>query len=230
MLRKIHIVATVLFLLPLFVSFGISNSVGSENKEPLDNYPMIRVCPHNITGVDVGETVTISVILSTDVENLYGFDIASKWDPTILEYISHVVMAPVESYSEGVLHGPTFSLKDEVEPSAGTYWVACSSMSSAEPFSGNGVFFTITFEVLSISNEQPLQLVSIALSDDEGQPIDHQDPEESAPEASNQPYRPPRKQQLRRHYGEVLWWLTQLDEMRAHVRASEYSNTGAWQP
>ncbi len=213
MLRKIHI-ATVLSLLPLFVLFGISNSVGSTNKEPLDNCPMICVCPGKITGVDVGETVAIRVILSMDVQNLYGFDIALKWDPTILEYISHVVMTPVESYSEGVLHGPIFSLKDEVDPSAGTYWGACSSMSTAEPFSGNGAFFTITFEVLSVSNEQPFQLVSAALSDDEGQTVDHQDPEETAPELPNQPYRPPPAQILRRHYGDVLWWLNQLPNMR----------------
>jgi hypothetical protein len=229
MLRKIHI-ATVLSLLSLFVLFGISNSIGSTNKEPLDNCPMICVCPGKITGVDVGETVTISVILCTDVQNLYGFDIALKWDPTILEYIGHVVMAPVESYSEGVLHGPIFSLKDEADPSAGICWIACSSMPPAEPFSGNGAFFTITFEVLSISNEHAFQLVSVALSDDQGRPIDYQDPEKTEPELSNEPYRPPPEQILRRHRGDVLWWLTNLEEMQAHVRASEYSNIGAWQP
>lgn len=226
MLRKIHIVAIVFLLLPLFVLFGISNSVGLENKELLDNSSMIRFSPDKIAGVDVGETVTISVILSEDVENLYGFDIELKWDPATLEYISHVVMAPVESYSQGVLHDPTFSLKDEVDTSAGICWIARSSMPPAEPFNGNGVFFTITFKVLSTSNENPFQLVSVALSDDAGQPIVHQDPEEPVLEPSNQPYTPPLAQKLRRSYGDDLWWQNQIEEMRAHVRSCPHP----WNP
>lgn len=222
MLKKIHIVTIVFLLLPLFVLFGISNSVGLKSNEPLDNYPMIGFSPDNIADVNVGETVTISVMLSEDVENLYGFDIELKWDPTTLEYISHVVMAPVESYSQGVLHDPTFSLKDEVDSSAGTCWIARSSMPPAEPFSGNGVFFTITFKVLSTSNENPIQLVNAALSDDAGQPIVHQDPEEPALE----PYTPPLEQKLRRNYGDQLWWQNQFDEMCAHVRSCDHP----WNP
>jgi len=214
MLRKIYVVVVALFLLSLFVLFGISNSVSLGNGETPDNSSIICVCPHE-TSVDVGETVTISVILSKDVENLYGFDI--------------VFTVPVESYSEGVLHAPIFLLKDEVDPTAGNYWVAYSSMPPAEPFSGKGVFFTMTFKVLSTSNDPLFQLVSAALSNNEGRPI-LQDPEGLTFELPNEPYRPPHEQRLRRHAGDVLWWLTQLEEMYAHVRASECSNTRAWSP
>lgn len=228
MLRKIYVVVVALFLLSLFVLFGISNSVGLGNGETPDNSSIICVCPHE-TSVDVGETVTISVILSKEVENLYGFDIVLKWDPTALEYIDHVVTVPVESYSDGVLHAPIFLLKDDVDPTAGNYWVAYSSMPPAEPFSGKGVFFTMTFKVLSTSNEPLFQLVSAALSNNEGRPI-LQDPEGLTFELPNEPYRPPHEQRLRRHAGDVLWWLNQLEEMYAHVRASECSNTRAWSP
>jgi len=198
--------------------FGIRNSFGLENNE-LDNSSIVCFTPDNIPGVDVGETVTVSVILSEDIENLYGFDIELKWDPATLEYIGHVVMAPVESYSQGVLHDPIFSLKDEVDSSAGTCWIACSSMPPAEPFSGNGAFFTITFKVLSTSNENPIQLVNVTLSDDAGQPIVHQNPEESAFETSDQSHTPSLAQKARRTYGEHLWWQNQLDVMYAHARA-----------
>jgi len=217
MLRKIHIAAIVFLLLPLFLLFGISNGFGLGSNE--DNSSMVCFTPDNIAGVDVGETVTVSFILSEDVVNLYGFDIELKWDPATLEYVSHVVMAPVESYSQGVLHDPTFSLKDEVDSSAGTCWIACSSMSPAESFSGNGVFFTITFKVLSTSNENPIQLVNVTLSDDAGQPIVHQNPEESSVETSDQSDTPSLAQKARRAYGEHLWWQNALDDMYAHARA-----------
>jgi hypothetical protein len=208
MSRKIFAIATVSLL--LFVLGGVTIGVGFENEpEPLDKYPSICVCPDEITGVDVGETITISVFLCTDVENLYGFDIAFIWEPTIVKYVSHIVMAPVESYAQGVLHDPTFSLEDEVDPIAGTYWVACSSMSPAEPFNGNGVFFTITFEVLSLSNEHPFQVVSVALSDDEGQPILCQDPQKSTLEMPEQRWKPTGRGKIydiaaRAH---VEWWI-----------------------
>jgi len=218
MLRKIHVVAIVFLMLPLFLLFGISNGFGLGNNE-IDSSSMVCFTPDSIVGVDVGETVTVSVILSEDVVNLYGFDIELKWDPATLECVSHVVMAPVESYSQGVLHDPTFSLKDEVDSSAGTCWIACSSMPPAEPFSGNGVFFTITFKVLSTSNENPIQLVNVTLSDDAGQPIVHQNPDESSVETSDQSDTPSLVQKARRAYGFHVWWQNALDDMYAHARA-----------
>ena len=155
----------------LFVSFGMSIGVGSESNPKLpDGSPTICILPDEITA-DVGETFTINVIVLDLTDNLYGFDIEFKWDPAIIEYVSHVVMAPVESYEEGVLHSPILSLMDAVDPTAGTYWVACASMSPAEPFNGDGVFFTMTFEVISSLSEQPFQIVNALLSDDKGQPI-----------------------------------------------------------
>jgi len=202
MWKKIFIVATVSLL--LFVSFGMSSSGESES---LDNIPLPCVYPCEIADVDVGETVTLCVVVDRHVENLYGFDIVFMWDTAVIEYVSHTVTAPVESYSEGILHGPTLSLKDEVDSAAGSYWVACSSMYPAEPFNGNGVVFTITFEVLSLSDERPFQLVSAMLSDDEGQAIDYSDIEKSPPEMVDERREQIRKQSIRDAYGFKKWWL-----------------------
>jgi hypothetical protein len=207
MLKKIFITAIASLL--LFVSFGTSGNVGSES---LGNTPMVCVYPCEIRNVNVGETVILSIVVDTYVENLYGFDIVFMWDPAVIEYVSHTVMAPVESYSDGVLHSPVFSLKDEVDL-AGVYWVAYSSMSPAEPFSGDGVLFTVTFEVLSATDKQPFELVSVMLSDDKGQPMHYSDIEESPPETSDERQEQMRKQADRHNIGFKQWWLT---VMRRH--------------
>jgi len=167
--RKSCILAALSLL--IFVSFSISATIGSESElVPQDSYIVVCTYPERIADVAISETFTISVVVS-DVENLYGLDIKLKWDPTIIEYVSHVVMAPVESYEEGILHDPVLLVKDEVDPATGTYWVACASMSPAEPFDGNGDFFTMTFRLVSPLNEAPVKLVSGMFSDDKGQSI-----------------------------------------------------------
>lgn len=166
MSRKARIIAASSLL--LFVSFSISVAIGL-GSEP-NSYPVVSTYPEKIVDVDIGETFTISFVV-LDIENLYGFDIKLKWDPTIIEYVSHVVMAPVESYEEGVLHDPVLLVKDEVDLATGTYWIACASMSPAEPFDGNGNFFTMTFKLVSPLNETPFELVSGMFSDDKGQSI-----------------------------------------------------------
>lgn len=166
MSRKARIIAASSLL--LFVSFSISVAIGL-GSEP-NSYPVVSTYPEKIVDVDIGETFTISFVV-LDIENLYGFDIKLKWDPTIIEYVSHVVMAPVESYEEGVLHDPVLLVKDEVDLATGTYWIACASMSPAEPFDGNGNFFTMTFKLVSPLNDSPFELVFGMFSDDKGQSI-----------------------------------------------------------
>ena len=169
MQRKSCILAAISLL--IFVSYSISVSIGSESKPvPQDSYIAVCTYPERIVDVAIGETFTISVVVS-DVENLYGFDVKLRWDPTIVEYVSHVVMTPVESYEAGILHDPVLLVKDEVDPATGTYWVACASMSPAEPFGGNGAFFTMTFKLVSPLNGPPFELVLGMLSDNKGQSI-----------------------------------------------------------
>lgn len=170
MSRKYCIITAAISLL-LFVSFSVSVAIGPESEPEIpDNYPVVCVYPEKIVNAEIGETFAVNVVV-LDVENLYGFDIKLRWDPTIIEYVSHVVMAPVESYEEGILHDPVLLVKDEIDLAAGTYWVACASMSPAEPFDGNGDVFTMTFKIVSPLNEPPFELVNGMLSDNKGQPI-----------------------------------------------------------
>jgi len=85
--------------------------------------------------------------------NLFGFELKLSWDPTILQYISHIVTIPVEDYPEGVLNEPVYELPTtKLDITAGTYCIAYSSMAPyAEPFNNPGAsssVFNMTFKVL----------------------------------------------------------------------------------
>jgi hypothetical protein len=141
--------------------------------------PVVFVDPLNVTA-DVGESFTISVkvfnlsgdFYTTDeawsegdplppllpnywrynlsLGNLYALTLRLKWDPTILEYVSHTVMVPVEDHADGILHEPIIAASDTVDPVAGTYWLSRSSQAPAPAFNArdaNATAFTMTFTV-----------------------------------------------------------------------------------
>ncbi len=90
------------------------------------------------------------VLYNYSLGNLFGLDIRISWDPLILEYLSHTVKVPVEYFPDGILHKPIIHVKDEVDPTAGTCWIAEVSQSPAEPFNSpnlNATVFTMTFLV-----------------------------------------------------------------------------------
>lgn len=99
--------------------------------------------------VGVGSAVTVKVNIS-EVENLAGFDIQMSWDTAFLEYVNHNVTMPVESYPGGILHEPVLMIKDEVNLTAGSYWIAAVSMSPDPPFNGSGIAFEMTFQAKTI--------------------------------------------------------------------------------
>jgi len=82
-----------------------------------------------------------------NVTDLYGFDLKFRWNTTFLQYVRHYVHVSKDTYSDGILWNPTIQLANEVNVTAGTYWVAYASMLPAPAFNGSGSFFTITFEI-----------------------------------------------------------------------------------
>ena len=111
--------------------------------------------------------------------NLYGFDIQFKWDTKYLEYVSRSVRVPKDDYPDGVLWKPILPFKDEVNTTAGTYWIAIASMWPAPTFNGSGTVFTMTFRV-KYHPVQPepdanitLELYSTELAAIGGNPIPH---------------------------------------------------------
>ena len=130
---------------------------------------LVYVNPEKITG-NLNDIFTIDIVVF-NVTDLYGVDILFSWDPTILEYVSHTAKIPVEDYPDGILHEPGFIIKDDVDVTEGTYWLAYASMSPAEPFNGTGIAFNMTFRIVSLSGACILDIVAAELSDGGGNPI-----------------------------------------------------------
>jgi hypothetical protein len=86
---------------------------------------------------------------------MVGFDLHFSWDPNILDYVNHTVTVPYESYPTptpiegvnftGTLHSPVTPVKDIVNATLGTYWLAKAS--GINYFNGNGTLFKMTFHV-----------------------------------------------------------------------------------
>jgi len=141
---------------------------------------VVKVEPEILEYFDnaVGKEFTVAVEIS-DVTNLYGFDIKFRWNTTFLDYVSRSVRVPRNTYLDGVLWNPTLQLSDEVDASAGTYWIGYSSIAPAPVFNGTGTVFTITFSV-KYHPVQPepdanitLELYSTDLAAKGGNPISH---------------------------------------------------------
>lgn len=114
--------------------------------------------------------------------NLYGLELRMSWDPTILNYTSHVVKIPVEVYPDGILHGAPGEegygmawIKNDVNITAGTYELAVSSMLNPEPFNNPGqsnIIFNMTFKVVGYGSSYiTLDITELVALFDPTQPI-----------------------------------------------------------
>jgi hypothetical protein len=82
--------------------------------------------------------------------NLYSFSISMSWDPTLLQYVDHHVMVPVETYPQGILNSPADKIEDKVNATGGTCLVTYGSRNPAEEFNkpnDNATVFKIIFTV-----------------------------------------------------------------------------------
>jgi hypothetical protein len=126
-----------------------------------------------------GQQFTINVTIN-NVTNLYGFDLEFKWNTSYLAYVNRSVYVPNNASSPyGVLWSPVLQIEDQVNTTAGTYWIAYASMYPASSFNGSGTVFNMTFRILH-HPQQPepnasiaLDLNSTDLSNNIGDPIPH---------------------------------------------------------
>lgn len=133
--------------------------------------PLVFVDPPTVTGLPPSNDFSIAVKIA-NVTDLYGFDIQLKWDPTILDYVSHTAKIPVETHPDGVLHQTILTIKNVANATAGTYWLSASSMYPAPSFNGSGTFFEITFHVKS-TGRCLLELTSHELARSDATAIPH---------------------------------------------------------
>lgn len=162
------IVKAALILLCLFL---INMSLINANipRTNAQGIPVVYVDPPSVVDLFPPATFTIAVKIA-NVSLLYGFDIQFAWNPSLLEYVSHTVKVPKDSFPDGVLYNPVLPIKNEVDPVAGTYWVAYASMLPAPSFNGNGTIFEMTFQVKG-TGRCVLEITACDLSDISGIPI-----------------------------------------------------------
>jgi len=87
--------------------------------------------------------------------------------------VDHVVTAPVESYSNGVLYDPVFAVSPtHVDNETGTFKAVFTTL-NAPSFNGSGTIFNMTFQVLR-DGECSLYFDTTSLSDRSGRNITHQ--------------------------------------------------------
>ena len=95
--------------------------------------------------------VVVGGRLNYSLGRIYGFDLKFRWDPTLLEYVSHSVKIPVEDNPGGFLHEPIIDIMDTVDEANGEYRLAQSSQKPAPVFNTpgtNATIFTMTFDVV----------------------------------------------------------------------------------
>lgn len=167
---------TAVLMVTLGLTFNVA-FMNVEALELRTNMPVVYVDPQDISAT-TGETFTISVKIfnltnnyyttnqkwdpgenlgpyspngeyNYSLGNLLGLDIKFSWDPALLGYVNHTVNIPIEEHPGGILHEPVFTLKDDVEASNGTYWLAIVSLSEAfNTPDSSATMFTMTFRVI----------------------------------------------------------------------------------
>ena len=108
----------------------------------------IRVEPYG-SMAQVGESFTINVTLS-DVQNLYGVEVAVRWNASILQLVNVDVRLGNESNPDGILHEPIFIAINETVQNEGRYHLAAASTVPADSFNGTGNIVKLTFNVTGL--------------------------------------------------------------------------------
>jgi hypothetical protein len=170
-----RVLRTSIVLVPILLSLFGAWRVGPNFRATADStfptgWPLLYVDPANMTG-NVGDVFTISLKIYNLVEgativdpdhpqanlpigDLFAWDLNFTWDPAILEYVSHTLTEPIESYPGGVLHtgesGDPLVVLDKLNESRGYYRSAVSTYAPALPFNNANASNTIlnmTFRV-----------------------------------------------------------------------------------
>jgi len=150
-----------------------------------DPTTLVRVIPETMElGPQdvIGQVFTVAIVVE-DVADLQGLDIKLAWNTTFLDYDSHIMTMPVDSFPgvqppspyAGILNGPTIMITDVWDPPNGTYEVAMAT--TGPPFTGSGTVFIMAFQV--VYQPQPgepdvtlnWQFLSVDLANSSGGPI-----------------------------------------------------------
>lgn len=156
-MKKTLVITTIVVLLLAFTLTPTTNVVAASF--PKDK-PTVYVDPQRILDLPPSSTFTITVKIF-NISNFYGYDIQFRWNPNILSYVSHTIHAYW-----------TIKVRDVVNVTDGSYWIAFSKMYPDPPANGNISIFSMTFHVIGVGTCF-LSFDSTELADARGFPIPH---------------------------------------------------------
>ena len=148
----------------LFVSILILNLISTFTPNILENRAQattVRFIPSFITVDHVGEEFTVACVIE-NVNELTGLSITFSWDTMYLDYVGHVLTAPLEDYPTpqtpspygGIIQAPLLKIRDDVNVLEGTYEATYVTLLGPS-FNGSGTAFTITFRSMYVPFGNP---------------------------------------------------------------------------
>jgi hypothetical protein len=110
-----------------------------------------------------GETLTLTADLS-DAQNLYGFELHLRFDPTLLQLIPDEAS---KAATPGALLAPDFVAMNAFDNAEGTVDYAATQISPHKPVSGSGQLLQMKFTAVA-SGKTRVEIGSFTLSDIDG--------------------------------------------------------------
>jgi hypothetical protein len=97
---------------------------------PQSSSTTVAINPATTSGL-LGQTITVNIIIS-NVQNLYGVDVALFWDPSALAIQNVNLRLGVESHPDGVLHEASgddiFIQENSIDQENGEYHLVATSV------------------------------------------------------------------------------------------------------
>ena len=120
--------------------------------------------------IAVGQEKEIEIVVE-DVEDLYGLDIRTRFDPAILEVVDADPDREGTQVAAGQFPHPDFAVKQEADNDAGTIWYVVTQLNPRQPASGSGTAFTIRFRTKG-TGSSVIDIESVDLVDRNGRSIE----------------------------------------------------------
>ena len=150
----ILVILAATFLLSMPIHYGKSESEA-----------VLYIDPPSIIDESLQPPATFTVYVKVaNVTDLWGFEFKVRWNNTLLECIDHE-LSPPETWTN------FFTAKDDVVQDEGYYWASVVAL-AGEPFSGDCVLASLTFQVIG-TGMCPIEFFYDILGDTAGDPIDH---------------------------------------------------------
>ena len=118
----------------------------------LSRLPVLAVAPVVMLGngpltVASGQAAPFTVSIS-GVQDLYGFDLQLRFDPTVLEVVDSDVSTPGIQVVAGNFLSPDFVVRNQADNQAGTVEFVVTQLDPSPARSGSGTLFTVSFRGL----------------------------------------------------------------------------------